>query len=144
MKANHRISIKISAAMLLAAAIAAWGLASQDWQAAVHTPPTALAGEEVRTPPLATASPVHLQAARVPAQHLSRRITEELFGATSGRAFVGQALKRPAEGGIYYARHVLDTCRKEALLAGTGISNSEAIEAHARGIKLILIPIVSL
>lgn len=136
MKAHHRFSIKISATMLLAAAIATWGLASLDWQAAGHTPPPALANEAARAPTLATASPVHVQAAPVPAQHLCRRMTEELLAASSGRAFVGQALKRPAEGGIYYAQHVLDTCRKEAVLAGTGISNSEAIDAHARGIKL--------
>lgn len=145
MKAHHRFAIKVFAAMLLAAAIAALGLTSMDRHAASHTPPPALAGVALRTAPLSTpslstAAPVQVQAARVPAQHLSRRISAELFAASSGHAFVEQARKRPAEGGIYYARHVLDTCKKEAVLAGTGISNSEAIDAHARGIKLTPAP----
>lgn len=138
MKAQHRFYLKAFAAMLLAAAIiAAVALPRMAGDVASPALPAVVAGEAVHTPHPALTSPVPEQAAPGPAQHLSRRLTDELFAASSGRAFVEQALQRPAEGGIYYARHVLETCRKEAALAGPGISNSEAIDAHARGIKLV-------
>lgn len=105
---------------------------------AMQAPPIDRASIETVTTVVATPLPAVAKMAPIPidSQHLSRLLTEDLLDARDGRVFVEQALKRPAEGGIYYAQKVLNNCKREAALAGPGISNGEAVDARARGIIL--------
>lgn len=127
---------------LLALALLAMALTALIWafsSGRQHAPASvqAAASGTAHAPP-ATAAPANTPEPPVPAlaQPAPVALIDTLFTTRDGAAFVDEAVRHPEAGGIYYARHVLSKCKKEAELAGTGITSSEAIDAHARGIKL--------